>query len=191
MTGAHAAWWVKLGLAAAMAAVGWMAGGGTVGTADAPCLPPATSLDLMGVEVGPYVGQRAPDFTLPDLGGTPVQLSSFRGCPVLLDFWATWCKPCLITVPEIETLRQKHARRGLKVVAVNLDYRREDGARYLAANGYTGFIALWAPFTEARAVAYLFGIQAIPHTVLIDRQGIIRFSGPPTLLTEDVIAPWL
>ncbi len=195
MTRVHVAWRARFGLAAAVAAAGWMAwhgtGGGAMWAADALCLPPATSVDPIDVEVGPHVGQRAPDFTLLDLSGIPVRLSSLRGCPVLLDFWATWCEPCLTTVPRIETLRQKHAAQGLKVVAVNLDHQREDGARFLAANGYTGFIALWAPFTEARAVAYLYGIQAIPHTVLIDRHGIIRFSGPPALLTDDVIAPWL
>ncbi|MBC7169726.1 TlpA family protein disulfide reductase [Candidatus Bipolaricaulota bacterium] len=185
------AWGVALGLA--LAASGWIAGTGgeAPSGADAICPPPASSPDLGEAEVGPQVGQRAPDFTLPDLSGTPVQFSSFCGYPVLLDFWATWCKPCLTTVPAIEALRQRYGAQGLKVVAVNLDHRREDGARFLAANGYTGFIALWAPFTEARAVAYLYGIQAIPHTVLIDRHGIIRFSGPPALLTDDVIVPWL
>lgn len=185
----HAVWW-KFLLGAAISG-GVLAGGETGGAADGLCLPPSSPPALVGVEVGPQVGQRAPDFTLPDLSGSLVQLSSFRGCPVLLDFWATWCTPCLSSVPWIETLYQKHAEQGLKVVMVNLDYHREAGARYLAAQGYSAFIALWAPFSETRAVAYRYGIVAIPHTVFIDRDGIIRFSGPPALLTEDVLAPWL
>lgn len=155
-----------------------------------PNCPPVSPAPL-GVEVGPRVGQRAPDFSLPDLSGTPVRLASFRGCPVVLDFWATWCRPCQTSVAILETLRQKYAPRGLKVVAVSLDYRREDAVRFLEVSGYRGFIALWAPFAETRTIARLFGVEAIPRTVLLDRQGIIRFTGHPQDLTDDVLSPWL
>ncbi len=146
---------------------------------------------LAGVGVGPGVGQQAPDFTLPNLSGAPVRLSSFRGCPVVLDFWASWCKPCQASLPKLEALRQKYKAWGLKVVAVSLDHRLDDAARFLETNGYREFVSLWAPFSEARAVANLFGVQAIPRTVFLDRQGIIRFSGHPQDLTEEVIALWL
>lgn len=145
----------------------------------------------LGIEVGSQVGQLAPDFTLPDLSGSLVSLSSFRGCPVVLDFWASWCKPCQESTPILESLRQRYAPRGLKVVAVSLDYRREDAIRFLYDNGISEFIVLWAPFAEARAVARLFEVEAIPRTVLLDRQGVIRFVGHPQDLTDKVLAPWL
>ncbi|MCX7750597.1 MAG: TlpA family protein disulfide reductase [Candidatus Bipolaricaulota bacterium] len=154
-------------------------------------VPPCSPAAPPDVPVGGGVGQRAPDFVLPDLGGNPVSLSSFRGCPVLLDFWASWCKPCQASAPRIEALRQKYAPWGLKVVAVSLDYRKEDAVRFIEARGLQGFVHLWAPFSEARAVARLFGIDAIPRTVLLDRQGIIRFIGPPDNLTDAVLLPWL
>lgn len=137
------------------------------------------------------VGRRAPDFTLPDLAGNPVSFSSFLGCPVLLDFWASWCKPCQASVPKVEALRQKYAPWGLKVVAVSLDYRKEDALAFIEARGLWGFVHLWAPFAEARAVARLFGIDAIPRTVFIDRQGVIRFIGHPDGLTEALLLSWL
>jgi len=156
-----------------------------------PSCPPLSTTSLTGVEVGYQVGQRAPDFALPDLSGVPVSLFSLRGCPVILDFWASWCKPCQVSVPKLEALRQKHHASGLKVVAVSLDYRREDAARFLEAHDIRGFVNLWAPFAETRAVAHRFGIEFIPQTVLLDRQGIIRFIGHPNGLTDAILAPWL
>lgn len=195
-------WLVRIGLgviAAGLVAVGaWygvpgLGSGGASPTARAaePDCPPVSATAVAGVEVGSRVGQRAPDFTLPDLSGAAVSLASFRGCPVLLDFWASWCRACLASVPKLEAFRQKYAPRGLKVVAVSLDYRKADAARYLEANGLRGFIALWAPFVETRAVAQLFDVHAIPRTVLLDRHGIIRFIGHPRDLTDDVLSAWL
>ncbi len=156
--------------------------------AEPRCVPPSPG---PAVPTGGEVGRRAPDFTLPDLSGNPVSLSSFLGCPVLLDFWASWCKPCQASVPKVEALRQKYAPRGLVVVAVSLDYRREDALAFIEARGLWGFVHLWAPFSEARAVARLFGIDAIPRTVFIDRQGVIRFIGHPDVLNEALVLPWL
>lgn len=152
---------------------------------------PQEALAPSGIEVGSGVGHLAPDFTLPDLSGNPVSLSSFRGCPVILDFWASWCRPCQVSIPILESLRQRHAPRGVKVVAVSLDYRREDAVRFLYASGISEFIVLWAPFVEARAVARLFGVEAIPRTFLLDRQGVIRFIGHPQDLSDEVLSPWL
>ena len=181
---------VALGLSVGLTMGIWGSSRPRVRAAEPGCLPLSTP-SLPGIEVGRQVGQRAPDFALPDFSGVPVDLASFRGCPVILHFWASWCRPCQASVPKLEVLRQKHAATGLKVVAVSLDYRREDAARFLEANGIYGFINLWAPFTDARAVAYLFGVESIPRTVFLDRYGIIRFIGHPNQLTDDVLAPWL
>lgn len=162
----------------------------SVALASEPSCPPVAATPL-GVEVGTKVGQRAPDFALPDFSGVPVNLSSLRGCPVILDFWASWCRPCQSSVPKLEALRQRHASSGLKVVAVSLDYRREDAARFLDSFGIHGFINLWAPFTETRAIAHQYGIESIPRTVLLDRMGVIRFIGHPDTLTDDILSPWL
>ena len=181
---------VAFGLSVGLATGIWGSSQPLVRAAEPSCSPLSTAF-LAGVEVGHQVGQRAPDFALPDFSGVPVSLSSFRGCPVVVDFWASWCKPCQVSVPQLEALRQKHHASGLKVVAVSLDYRREDAARFLDAHAIRGFVNLWAPFTEGRAVARQYGVESIPRTIFLDRNGIIRFIGHPESLTDAILAPWL
>lgn len=63
----------------------------------------------------------APDFTLAQLDGKPLQLSSYRGKVVLLDFWATWCDPCRDEIPQFVELQQKYEKQGLQIVGVSMD----------------------------------------------------------------------
>lgn len=63
----------------------------------------------------------APDFTLTDLSGKPLTLSSYRGKVVLLDFWATWCDPCRDEIPRFNVLQDKYANRGLQIIGVSMD----------------------------------------------------------------------
>jgi cytochrome c biogenesis protein CcmG, thiol:disulfide interchange protein DsbE len=63
----------------------------------------------------------APDFTLTDLSGKPLTLSSYRGKVVLLDFWATWCDPCRDEIPGFNVLQDKYANRGLQIIGVSMD----------------------------------------------------------------------
>ena len=63
----------------------------------------------------------APDFNLPQLSGQPLQLSSYRGKVVLLDFWATWCVPCRAEIPHFVEMQQKYGDRGLQIIGVSMD----------------------------------------------------------------------
>ncbi len=63
----------------------------------------------------------APDFVLPQLDGTPLRLSAYRGKIVLLDFWATWCDPCREETPHFVELQQKYADRGLQIIGISMD----------------------------------------------------------------------
>jgi cytochrome c biogenesis protein CcmG, thiol:disulfide interchange protein DsbE len=66
-------------------------------------------------------GAIAPDFSLPQLNGQILQLSSYRGKVVLLDFWATWCDPCRDEIPRFENLQSKYGQEGLQIIGVSMD----------------------------------------------------------------------
>src|SRR5262245_44570889 len=85
------------------------------------------------------VGQQAPDFVAQDTHGTTVTLQNYRGRPVLLNFWATWCAPCRQELPELQAMYEVHKEKGLVLLAINQD---EDGQKdvvraYVATQGFT------------------------------------------------------
>ena len=67
----------------------------------------------------------APDFSLPDLSGKTVSLEQFRGKVVLLDFWATWCPPCRMTIPLLINLQEQYGKKGLIILGVSIDDPRK------------------------------------------------------------------
>jgi len=75
-------------------------------------------------------GQRAPEFALTALAGNKVSLSSLRGKVVLIDFWAQWCEPCKRELPQLDKLAQEYARKGVVVLAVNIDKVRENASAW-------------------------------------------------------------
>ncbi len=119
------------------------------------------------------VGKPAPDFTLPRADGTPLSLSSLRGKCVLLDFWASWCKPCRRENPRMAALYRKYRDKGFTILGVSLD---EDPAAWAAAVKADGLI--WPQLSDGKGfdteAARSYGVVAIPHTVLIDTAGVIR-----------------
>jgi thiol-disulfide isomerase/thioredoxin len=132
-----------------------------------------------GPELPPYplVGQPAPDFTLTTVTGQPVKLSSLRGSVVVLDFWATWCPPCRISLPHLQKISADPslAARGLKVLGVNKEEDKDTIAAFLKEKNYTFTVPMDA--TGSAGAAYQ--LQGIPTTVIIGRDGIIKsgFSG--------------
>ena len=124
--------------------------------------PPAAALGA---------GDAAPQFTARALEG-PGQLSlaDYRGKLVYLDFWASWCPPCLVSLPELEALRQEYAGRGLEIVAVNLDRDLEQARRFLKKHP-VGYASASDP--EGR-IPRTFEVETMPTSFLIDRDGVIR-----------------
>ena len=75
----------------------------------------------------------APDFTLQDTSGNPVTLKDLRGKYVIIDFWATWCPPCLMSIPELTDLYKKYSPKGLVVLGISLDDPQKVDSRALSA----------------------------------------------------------
>ncbi len=116
------------------------------------------------------VGYSAPDFELTDLSGKSVRLSDFRGKPVVLNFWATWCPPCR---QELPTLQDLHVRRGSAVVllAISQGEAAQDVLAFVRQYGYTFRVLLDPQLSVGQA----YGARAIPMTVVVDPDGVIIF----------------
>jgi thiol-disulfide isomerase/thioredoxin len=127
----------------------------------------------------------APDYTHPDKNGRSYSLADFRGKPVLVDFWASWCGPCKATMPEIERLHRKYRPR-LQVIGINIEGNSPDVLAYLDQGGYS-FRVLFDGGNWEGVVARSYGVTSIPRTFLIDAEGRVLFSGHPNRLREEQI----
>jgi peroxiredoxin len=113
-------------------------------------------------------GQEAPDFELPDSTGKMWSLKSLRGRPVLLNFWATWCPPCVEEMPTLENLNKRSG--DLVVLTVSVDEDWEVIRKFFGAKGTELPILLDAE----REVAKRYGTEKFPETFLIDPDGQAR-----------------
>ena len=123
------------------------------------------------IDVGFRIGDRAPDFELRSLDGSHVKLSDLRGQPVLLNFWATWCTPCVVEMPWLVSIDQQYRVQGLRVIGVSMDdsgatqkvaaFAKEKGVKYPVALG-----------TPSTADAY-GGVRFMPQSFFIDVDGKI------------------
>ncbi len=127
----------------------------------------------------PLVGGAAPDFELPELDGDgTVSLSGFRGSPVVVNFWASWCLACIQEHPVLVDAWRTYRDQGVKMVGVVYQDTRENARRYLKERG-GGWTQVTDPGTR---VAIDFGVYGVPETFFIDPQGIIthKHIGPVT-----------
>ena len=131
--------------------------------------------------VAPQVDYEAPNFKLKDPAGRDVELKQFRGKPVLLNFWATWCIPCREEMPELETLYREHRSKGLVVLAVSVDDERfaKDIPEFLkagdpAVGGYTFPVAL----DLKQEVQKQYKLLGVPQSFFLDAVGVIRMVQP-------------
>ena len=121
------------------------------------------------------VGQTPPDFAAVSTDGQVVKLSSLRGQPVVLDFWATWCPPCRESMPLLDEMYKEYREQGLRVVAISSDTDLDTVKAFLAKQPVS-FRVLWLdPSSDAaRTVDKAYGITAIPRTLYIDKDGVVR-----------------
>jgi thiol-disulfide isomerase/thioredoxin len=118
---------------------------------------------------GPVVGRPAPDVTLNVPGGRPLRLSDYRGKPVVLHFWASWCGPCVAELPLIAELGARNSAE-LTVLAVNCAETEAAVSAFLAA----GKLSLNVVMDRDLGVSNAYQVNAIPQTFMIDSRGIIR-----------------
>ncbi len=135
-------------------------------------------------------GQQAPDFTLPDIaeGRPPITLSALRGKTVYVDFWASWCAPCLRSMPLINELYAKYREQGFEVIAINVDDPVEDGREFLLDTPLDYLIAA-DPKGEMLGA---YAVRGMPTSFLIDRDGVVRlvhmgFRDNDIVLIEDAV----
>jgi len=137
----------------------------------------------------PRVNSPAPDFILKDIEGKSVRLSDYRGKVVVLEFWATWCPPCKLAIPEFNSLYEKYIGREFEVLAVSID-EDSSGLRSFAKEYGISYPVL----ADNKNVAELYGITNIPTTIIINKEGIISnkhlgyVPGMAELLSEDIEA---
>lgn len=111
--------------------------------------------------------------TLPDVEGRPVALESFRGKPLIINFWARWCAPCREEIPELKRIRAERGSEGLEVVAIGIEDDREGVQRFAWAHGMDYPVLLAGNDGSALMKALGNDKLALPYTLAIDRNGNI------------------
>ncbi|MBV7332601.1 TlpA family protein disulfide reductase [Chloroflexi bacterium TSY] len=142
------------------------------------------------LEPAPRTGHPAPEFTLTTLDGDVVNLSDFRGQPVILNFWASWCGPCRVEMPDLQETYDTHSEDGVVVLGINLTRREnslDDVPAFIDEFGLTFPIVL----DEEGEVAKLYQVRGQPASAFIDANGVVQtmWQGPVTKqFIEDQLA---
>jgi len=119
------------------------------------------------------LGSPAPDFTGTNLNGDAINLSDFSGKVVLVDFWATWCAPCVRELPNVIEAYKAYHDKGFEIVAISLDESKEDLETFLNEHPDMTWVHLFDGKGWDSDIAMQYQVEGIPFTLLLDRQGNI------------------
>ena len=139
---------------------------------------------VAGAQTTSLLNKKAPEFTLRDLNGGSIDLASFRGKVVLLDFWATWCAPCQVEMPRFAQWQRQYGPQGFQVIGISMD---DDPA--LARKLYARLKLNYPVAMGDEKLGELYGgVLGLPLTYLIDRNGEVRarFQGETDLKTIEM-----
>jgi len=152
--------------------------------ASAPAGAVATPIAVGGE---PLEGRPAPVFTLLDANGHAVSLATYRGRPIIVNFWASWCAPCKAEFPLFVAARQRYAAQGLEIIGIVYNDSAASAAAFMASEG-----AAWPMLLDPQHVASAaYGVQAVPESFYIDGAGIVRslsFGPPPATGLDSLLA---
>lgn len=151
---------------------------------------PTTALgeeDLRNTYVNPLVvGEKAYDFSLRDLDGNDVALSDFAGQPVIINFWATWCAPCRLEMPELQKAYEAYQEQDLVILAVNAQEEEQHVGDFFAELGLT-----FRPLLDSDGqVGRAYGALGLPSTYFIDGSGEVT-AVHRGILTEEQIEAYV
>ncbi len=134
------------------------------------------------------IAQPAPDsiaheISLPDTKGKPVRLTSLKGKVVLIDFWASWCVPCIKEIPQLNALYKKYKNKGFEIYGISLDTDKSNWKKAVLKDNIK---CLQVIDTEGE-VANEWNINYIPNTFLLDKNGKIVAADPEDDALEDLL----
>ncbi|MDD5264669.1 MAG: PKD domain-containing protein [Candidatus Bipolaricaulis sp.] len=152
---------------------------------------PTPTVGVSTAQVGNRVGMKAPDFSIPGTDSANVRLSDYAGQVVLLEFWMSACPACQASMSGLEALRVRYESQGFVVIVVSIEQTATGANDFLVGAGYTEFISAIDIYWPTRPTRAAYGVGHVPHTFLIDRDGVIRYSGSPGNLTPAAVEAWI
>jgi peroxiredoxin len=124
------------------------------------------------IQSGLAEGTKFPDFSEKDSAGKPLSIANYKGKVVLLDFWATWCGPCVHELPNVIKTYDTHHKQGFEIIGISLDKDQEKLASFTKEKNMT-WVQYFDGLVWQNKLAVKYGINSIPATFLLDGQGTI------------------
>lgn len=128
--------------------------------------------EQLKIQAALKTGAAFPDFAEKDLSGAPLSVARFKGKVVLIDFWATWCPPCIAELPSVLAAYSKYKDKGFEIIGISLDKDMETLKGFLAERKMT-----WPQYFDGKQwespLAAKYGVNSIPATYLLDKDGVI------------------
>ncbi|MFQ5430878.1 MAG: TlpA disulfide reductase family protein [Nitrospinota bacterium] len=113
----------------------------------------------------------APEFSVSDLEGKKASIAEYKGKPLIINFWATWCVPCIQEMPELEKLYKERKKDGLELLMINAKESKEVVSKYIKEKGYTFRVLI----DEEGKVLRQYQVFGLPSTFFIDDKGVVQY----------------